>query len=419
MLVESVLGRPVKASRDSGRDLRYSPRASLARRRARSSTATVDLAKFREPFERYVTKTAQGWGARQQQERVLRDEADTPPRKANAADFDYQQFAVEYGESQRWGAWGLSREELFAAATDGLLAAARTYDEEHASQASFWTYARPFVHGTMVKLWRQRNTFSGDTREAQVPYEFRKAEERMAVRLARWPRAEEVAAEVADMLGLDAQRVLDVALSESAVARIDGEPIDEDVPGIRDKVPQYVYPVPQRVVLDRARRQAVRDALDTLPADLREVARFRFLRFAGRQSYAAVADEFGITVEQAMLKVSRALGMLAPGLGAWKPSGSTSCSVGHEVRRSRDHEHSCRTGLVMIRRTVAPSSPPAMVSRALTADDLARLEASRTRQQARAPEWHFRLDKWRGWGTEDAGRVGKRSIRMRRGHDGN
>lgn len=162
-------------------------------------------------------------------------------------------------------------EDLLQAARLGLVEAAARFDPS--AGASFATYAVPIMLGEVRRLVERAGAVAG-LRSARAL--MREAERHRALLQARRGR-EPTLAEVAEAMGVDAAE-----LSAAIGALADPVPVD---PGLPEAV-EARGPLPLAASDDWTDRLAVRQALDRLPPDLKQVVYLRYFRGWSQQEVA-------------------------------------------------------------------------------------------------------------------------------------
>lgn len=195
--------------------------------------------------------------------------------------------------ARRFTGRGIEYDDLFQAGCVGLIKAVDGFEPQRGLQ--FSTYAVPLILGEMRRLFREGGAVKVSRSLRELSLRAARTRENLAATTGREPTVEELAAALGVEPAEAAQAVC-AGLPPISLTR-NGE---EDEGGEMD----LPTPSPEGAITDRL---ALEQLLERLPERDRRLIR---LRYVGRRTQQATADELGMTQVQVSRRERALLGLL-------------------------------------------------------------------------------------------------------------
>lgn len=195
--------------------------------------------------------------------------------------------------ARRFTGRGIEYDDLFQAGCVGLIKAVDGFEPQRGLQ--FSTYAVPLILGEMRRLFREGGAVKVSRSLRELSLRAARTRENLAAATGREPTVEELAA------------ALGVEPAEAAQAVCAGlPPISLTRNGEEDEGGEMDLPIPspEGAITDRL---ALEQLLERLPERDRQLIR---LRYVGRRTQQATADELGMTQVQVSRRERTLLGLL-------------------------------------------------------------------------------------------------------------
>lgn len=195
--------------------------------------------------------------------------------------------------ARRFTGRGIEYDDLFQAGCVGLIKAVDGFEPQRGLQ--FSTYAVPLILGEMRRLFREGGAVKVSRSLRELSLRAARTRENLAAATGREPTVEELAA------------ALGVEPAEAAQAVCAGlPPISLTRNGEEDEGGEMDLPIPspEGAITDRL---ALEQLLERLPERDRRLIR---LRYVGRRTQQATADELGMTQVQVSRRERTLLGLL-------------------------------------------------------------------------------------------------------------
>ncbi len=195
--------------------------------------------------------------------------------------------------ARRFTGRGIEYDDLFQAGCVGLIKAVDGFEPQRGLQ--FSTYAVPLILGEMRRLFREGGAVKVSRSLRELSLRAARTRENLAASTGREPTVEELAA------------ALGVEPAEAAQAVCAGlPPISLTRNGEEDEGGEMDLPIPspEGAITDRL---ALEQLLERLPERDRQLIR---LRYVGRRTQQATADELGMTQVQVSRRERALLGLL-------------------------------------------------------------------------------------------------------------